>query len=322
MWRRKLTASIVKCSSSPCSSQAAASTVRSKSVCFVSVGVNAVKSCVPGQQRRGRVERSAVERLRPPERPALLERASGRYAAATRYRYARDRAEKRALKSAGASSAATTATSSRQRRVECLRRPSGGGPPVDAHARHLSRRVDAGVGTAGDRELRPARDRRRRACRGEPSRRFALPAGVPSRGTRLPSYSSVSFSVVSVTAGSTTSVRPSTSRTTTSSPAPRPAAQRARHSSPATRTWPSGMQSGGDHRPRPTSASAPTTDRRRCRPAHDQQSGLRDLPRCAEPDGDPAPRLVEHEDREQERDDESHQAKSAARVSQSAGSRA
>ena len=47
MWRRKLSASIVKWSSSPCSSHAAASTVRSNSLCCVSVGVKAVKSCVP-----------------------------------------------------------------------------------------------------------------------------------------------------------------------------------------------------------------------------------------------------------------------------------
>ena len=73
MWRRKLTASIVKWSSSPCSSQAAARTVRSKSLCSVSVGVKAVKSCVAGQQRRGGVEGGTVDGLRPPERTARLE---------------------------------------------------------------------------------------------------------------------------------------------------------------------------------------------------------------------------------------------------------
>ena len=57
------------------------------------------------------------------------------------------------------------------------------------------------------------------------------------------------------------------------------------------------------------------------RPAHEQRR-LRELPGRAEPDHDPVPRLVEHEDRQRESDDEPHQASSAARVSQSAGSRA
>ena len=61
MWRRKLTASIVKWSSSPCSSQAAARTVRSKGVLGLRrrEGGEVVR---PGQERRGGVERIAVER--------------------------------------------------------------------------------------------------------------------------------------------------------------------------------------------------------------------------------------------------------------------
>ena len=79
---------------------------------------------------------------------------------------------------------------------------------------------------------------------------------------------------------------------------PRSGTQCARQSSPATRTCPSGMQSAATTARRPTSVSAPTCSLPALRPAYDSHA-LRELPGRAEPDRDPVPRLVEHEDREQ-----------------------
>ena len=156
MWRTKLTASIVKCSSSPSSSQAAARTVRSKSRWFVSVGVKAVKSCVPGNTRRGGVQGGAVQLHRPPERPALLERRAdaapqdavavgtrGRREARVEVRRGLVRRDHRDV--------------GRQRRVQRLRRAGRRRAAGDANARDLSGRVHAGVGPSRDRELPPAR---------------------------------------------------------------------------------------------------------------------------------------------------------------------
>ena len=49
MWRMKVSAVIQKPSRSPSRSQCASNTSRSKRTWSVSVGVNAVKSCVPGR---------------------------------------------------------------------------------------------------------------------------------------------------------------------------------------------------------------------------------------------------------------------------------
>ena len=192
MWRRKLTASIVKCSSSPCSSQAAARTVRSKSVCCVSVGVNAREVVRPRQQRCGGVEGVAVERLRPPQRPPRLER--GAHAAPEEPVAVGPRPRGKT----GAEAVLGLLREHdgdvvRQCRVERARRTFGGGPPSPGSSRPVRSRA---------RRCRSGRRRRARPSQGRPRRApRETPSTVRSPGCRaqprnpVPSYSSVSFRV-------------------------------------------------------------------------------------------------------------------------------
>ena len=108
------------------------------------------------------VEGLAVDAVRPPERPAALERARGRAGAGggsgscAPWRRGGRRSRRRPT------AAAVTATSSGatplRRRVRSSRRLGGG-----LEARHLAQGVDAGVGAPGDGQLdRLAQDRRQR----------------------------------------------------------------------------------------------------------------------------------------------------------------
>ena len=76
MRRMNASASIQNSSAcSPASSHSARRMLRSKRTCSVSVGVKAVKSCVPSSAAAHASQRGAVERVRPVQRAPVLERA-------------------------------------------------------------------------------------------------------------------------------------------------------------------------------------------------------------------------------------------------------
>ena len=157
-----------------------------------------------------------------------------------------------------------------------------------------------------------------RAARGRDRARDALPpppraparrrAARSSSGARRPASAASprSRSPGSPQSGSTTSVKPRTSRTTTCAPMPAPTSQRARQISPATLHLPARACS----RPRrPRGGRRASRSRQRPAAASTTGSGGSSRPsskRRAERDGDPVPGLLEHEDREQDREGEDH----------------
>ena len=163
------------------------STVRTKRLCCVSVGVKAgsraCRRAAPRVRRSARRGRAAAgcqsERAR-------LERRRARAVARRGTDTTASRASKRALNVSGASSAATTAE------VEPAAAPfsaaaarSGGGPPSSVDRDDVRERVHAGVGAACDGEARPTR----RVETVERTPHLALDRALarlraPSRGTR------------------------------------------------------------------------------------------------------------------------------------------
>ena len=183
MCRRNESAVTVKWSSSPRRSHPAARISRRNTSCRVSVGVNAVKSCSPRSAAAHASSASSSTRPRPPERTARAERRRARAGRGRRTGTSAPIAENRAWKPSGASSAATTATSSGQRRVERLRaaarlaaRPLHRGWRPD---RLHGRRRPCGRRRRGRSTPAP----RRRAPRARRPPRSARPAAAPSRGT-------------------------------------------------------------------------------------------------------------------------------------------
>ena len=259
-----------------------------------------------GQQQRRAPKRLEVERARPPERTALGE---GRTHPPAQHPVAVTPCARRET---GAEAlrrhlARTTATSGGSAALSAAVARSGGGPSAAVK--------DATCAVACTPvSVRPATARPAQAGKTASSASRRTPSLVRLPGWRaqprnpVPSYSRVSFRMVSATrpyAGSTTSRRPSTSLTTTRSPTSAPTSQRACQISPATRTCPIGLQS--------TETTADARQALRCRPWPSAASTTRkknsvsaDLEHDADTDRDPAPRLLEHEDRQQERDQEDH----------------
>ena len=215
MWRRNESAVTVKWSSSPRRSQAAARISRRRTSCWVSVGVNAVKSCAPtssaadawsAASSRGRGHHSARRATERRARTAVRARRSD---TTGRWR------EKRAWKPSTASSAPTTPTSSGSAAFSASASRSVGGPPVRVEAHNLPGRVHAGVGAPGNGEAAPpGQDRVERVAQGAldgPRARLARPAleaGAVVLERQPQGHAR----------GSTSRTSPSTPVTTTSSP--------------------------------------------------------------------------------------------------------
>ena len=98
MWRRNESASMRNTSSSPRCSQAASSTVRRKTWCWVSAGVKARKSCSPSSARAHAVEQLVRAGRAASATCARRAAATARASAARGTRSSRERAEKRAWK--------------------------------------------------------------------------------------------------------------------------------------------------------------------------------------------------------------------------------
>ena len=183
MWRRKLTASIVKCSSSPCvlPGRCEDSPLEAR---VLRLGRREGGEVVrPGQQRRGGVQGVAVDRLRPPERTARLER--GAHAApedpvAIGPRARREAGAEVVLRLLGHEDGDVV----RQRRVERLGRLLRRRPACGPDARHLAGGVHAGVGAAGDLESVPSREDCVERLAHDPLDRALLAAAAPSRESR------------------------------------------------------------------------------------------------------------------------------------------
>ena len=77
MWRRKLSAAISSSSTSPRRFQARLADVRTNTSCWVSVGVNARKSCSPSRSAADSRSARLVERPREPPAAVRLERRTG-----------------------------------------------------------------------------------------------------------------------------------------------------------------------------------------------------------------------------------------------------
>ena len=103
--------------------------MRRKTSCWLSAGVNALKSCSPGRSaaHAWSVARSTGRGHQSDRLASSADRAT-RFR--TRYRYERAVAEKRALKPVGRILGGEHRDVGRQRRVERLGRPVGGRPPV------------------------------------------------------------------------------------------------------------------------------------------------------------------------------------------------
>ena len=185
MCRRKESAVTVKWRWSPWRSQAASRTMRRKTSCWLSAGVNALKSCSPGS--------SAAHACEP------LGRSTGRGHQSDRLASSAERVDavedEVPIRAGGGGEAGVEPLRcllgrehrdvGRERRVERLRGPVGGRASPDDDARDLPRRVHAGVGATGDGEPLPAAAGRwRREPRAELPRRSAGPAAWPSRGSR------------------------------------------------------------------------------------------------------------------------------------------
>ena len=184
MWRRKLSAVISNRARRRRARHAARSTTRTKTSCWVSVGVNARKSCSPRRSAAARGEPLLVERPRQP--PAAPARSNGDGVAAA----ARSGSGSCASgpRSARGSPAAPLGRDDgdvvRQDGVERLGRALRRRPALDVDARDLAERVDAGVGAPGDGEPAPAREHAARAPRAARPRPCAGRAAPPSRGSR------------------------------------------------------------------------------------------------------------------------------------------
>ena len=183
MCRRNESAVIVKWSSSPRRSQAAARTSRVNTSCWVSVGVNAVKSWAPTIAAAAawsrRVRAGAATRA--PARRASGDR-DGRGEDDVAVRAARRRESRvEAVRRLGGVEHGDVV---RERGVERLGQPRERRAALSGEAHDLAGRMDAGVGAPGDREPVPARVRRRRAPRAahafdRPPARLARPAAKP-----------------------------------------------------------------------------------------------------------------------------------------------
>ena len=199
MWRRKLTASIVKCNSSPCSSQAAARTVRSKRRVL---GLRRREGCEvvrPGSSAAAasRAARSSGFGHHSARRASKAERHSSAGGSGSGRRDATRRSG--ALKSSCRLLGPEDGDVVRQSCVERLAARSGGGPPS---ARTLATWPVACTPVS----VRPAhREPAPGAGRRASSASRSTASIVRSSGWRaqprkpLPSYSSVSFRVFSGT---------------------------------------------------------------------------------------------------------------------------
>ena len=106
MWRMKASASIAERQHVALARPLGrAGSSRSKRMCSVSVGVKAVKSCVPTSAAAQAAEGVVVERVAPPQRPPLLERAAAPARSRPGRGSVRERASRRASKPSGAGSA-------------------------------------------------------------------------------------------------------------------------------------------------------------------------------------------------------------------------
>ena len=183
MCRRKLSAAIVKWSSSPWSSQAALEDGAGEEP-VLRLGRRERREVVLSRdQRSRRLERVEVERPRPPERAPVGE---GRADAAAQDPVAvrAGRADEARAETLGGRLDAEDGDVGGQRRVERLGRALRRRAAVGHERRDLRRRVDAGVRPPGDGELAPAPvDRVERLAERRP-RRCARRAAAPSPGSR------------------------------------------------------------------------------------------------------------------------------------------
>ena len=273
MWRRNESAVIVKWSSSPRRSHAAARISRTNTSCCVSVGVNAREVVLARRAQRAQscervdVERAAATRARAAPERARARAGRGRRSGTTVPSPRSARGSRR-----GASSAASDRDVVGQRRVERLGEPLDRRAALGVEARDLPGRVDAGVGAAGDGEAAPATAAPRRAPRAARPRPSARPAAAPSRETRSrrtrasaaasprrPSSARVTRRLDARARGRRPPVT-TTSLARRDRPARRP---RASQISPSSCTCPRGDSARTTTAVRPTSVSAPTVARRR-----------------------------------------------------------
>ena len=159
----KASASIQKSSNPSARRHSARRTSRSKRTCSVRVGVNAVKSCLPGSARRTGFQRRLVDRMRPPQRAVALERAPGRarqHAVAVRPR----RASRRASKPSGSRLGRHHGDIVRQHAVQgAKQRRRLGRLTGNREAHHLPPSMHPGIGA-------PRHGQRRRGAKHGPKR--------------------------------------------------------------------------------------------------------------------------------------------------------
>ena len=192
MWRRKLSAVISNSSASPRRCHDADCTLRTKTSCWVSVGVNARKSCSPrssGPRRRGSPRRSGAEATTLGRARTATGSAAARSGSGSCARGPRSGRGSRAA----ASSAATTATSSGSSAFSAPGARSGGGPASTSSETTCPRAwTPVSVRPATPSPDQPGKTLSSAARTSPSTVRSPGCAAQPWKST--PSYSSVSFS--------------------------------------------------------------------------------------------------------------------------------